>query len=227
MNDRAVYLQNLKFAYNQKNKAAPPVLKIDELSIFRGEKVFLFGPSGHGKSTLLNILAGVLEVKDGFVEVLGQNLHEMSQTKRDHLRGENVGYIFQIFNLIPYLNIKENIILPAMINKKRGLGVDFHAQADELIKTLGLTDHAHKPVTDLSIGQQQRVAAARALIGNPDLIIADEPTSSLDEKNTAEFMNLILSEWEKRKFTLIFVSHDTGLKHYFPRTISLPEINRL
>jgi putative ABC transport system ATP-binding protein len=227
MNDRAVYLQNLKFSYNQKNKSAPLVLKIDELSIFRGEKVFLFGPSGHGKSTLLNILAGVLEVKDGFVEVLGQNLHEMAQTKRDHLRGENVGYIFQIFNLIPYLNIKENIILPALINKKRGDGVDFHAQADELIKTLGLTDHAHKPVTDLSIGQQQRVAAARALIGNPDLIIADEPTSSLDEKNTAEFMNLILSEWEKRKFTLIFVSHDTSLKHYFPRTISLPEINRL
>lgn len=227
MTERAVYLKDLKFSYNQKSKSAPLVLKIDELEIEAGEKVFLYGPSGHGKSTLLNILAGVLEVKDGLVEVLENNLHNISQSKRDHLRGENVGYIFQIFNLIPYLNIKENIILPCLINKRRGQGIDFHAQADELIKILGLGDHAHKTVTDLSIGQQQRVAAARALIGTPRLIIADEPTSSLDEKNTAEFMNLLLSEWEKRKFTLVFVSHDTSLKKYFPRTISLPEINRL
>lgn len=224
MSENAVYLKNLKFSYQ---KDSPPVLNIDELAIASGEKIFLYGPSGHGKSTLLNILAGVLEAKNGTVEVLGQNLHQMSQSGRDHLRGENVGYIFQIFNLIPYLNIKENIVLPCLINKKRGQGVDFHAQADELIKTLGLSGHAHKNVTDLSIGQQQRVAAARALIGNPRLIIADEPTSSLDEKNTSEFMNLLLSEWEKRKFTLVFVSHDTGLKQYFPRTLSLPEINRL
>jgi putative ABC transport system ATP-binding protein len=227
MSEKAVYLKDLKFSYDQNNKTSPLVLSIDELGIAKGEKVFLYGPSGHGKSTLLNILAGVLEVKNGLVEVLGSNLHEISQSARDHLRGENVGYIFQIFNLIPYLNIKENIILPCLINKKRGEGIDFHAQADELIRTLGLTDHAHKKVTDLSIGQQQRVAAARALIGNPKLIIADEPTSSLDEKNTTEFMNLLLSEWEKRNFTLVFVSHDTGLKKYFPRTLSLPEINRL
>lgn len=225
MNDRAVYVKNLKFSYHQTQ--APLVLNINELEIPSGEKVFLYGPSGHGKSTLLNILAGVLEVKDGTVEVLGHNLHDLSQSRRDHLRGENVGYIFQIFNLIPYLNIKENIVLPCLINKKRGEGMDFHAQADELIKTLGLIDHAHKNVTDLSIGQQQRVAAARALIGKPRMIIADEPTSSLDEKNTSEFMNLLLSEWEKRKFTLVFVSHDTSLKQYFPRTLSLPEINRL
>lgn len=225
MSERAVYLKNLKFAYNKKD--SPLVLNIDELVIPAGEKIFLYGPSGYGKSTLLNILAGVLETNDGTVEVLGKNLHDMSQSGRDHLRGENVGYIFQIFNLIPYLNIKENIVLPCLINKKRGQGIDFYAQADDLIKTLGLTEHAHKNVTDLSIGQQQRVAAARALIGNPRLIIADEPTSSLDEKNTTEFMNLLLSEWEKRKFTLVFVSHDTGLKQYFPRTLSLPEINRL
>lgn len=228
MTDKAVYLKDLKFSYHQKkDQHVPLVLSIDELAIETGEKVFLYGPSGHGKSTLLNILAGVLEVKEGRVEVLGHNLHDMSQSGRDHLRGENVGYIFQIFNLIPYLNIKENIVLPCLINKKRGHGVDFYAQADELIKTLGLAEHAHKKVTDLSIGQQQRVAAARALIGNPRLIIADEPTSSLDENNTNEFMNLLLSEWERRKFTLVFVSHDTSLKKYFPRTLSLPEINRL
>lgn len=220
---KTISIKNLKFSYNQ----APLVLSIDNLEIAAGEKVFLYGPSGHGKSTLLNILAGVLEAKNGQIEVLGHSLHDMSQSKRDHLRGENVGYIFQIFNLIPYLNIKENIILPCLINKKRGKNIDFHSQADELIKTLGLQEHAHKKVTDLSIGQQQRVAAARALIGDPKLIIADEPTSSLDETNTNEFMNLLLSEWEKRKFTLVFVSHDTSLKKFFPRTLSLPEINKL
>lgn len=224
----SIQIKDLKYSYKtQKNTVSPLVLSIDELEIKSSEKVFLYGPSGYGKSTLLNILAGVLEVKSGSVEVLGRSLHDISQGARDHLRGENIGYIFQIFNLIPYLNIKENIVLPCLINKKRGEGIDFYAQADELIKTLGLTDHADKKVTDLSIGQQQRVAAARALIGNPKLIIADEPTSSLDEKNTAEFMNLLLSEWEKRKFTLIFVSHDTRLKNYFPKTISLPEINNI
>jgi putative ABC transport system ATP-binding protein len=222
----SILIKDLKFSYkSQKGQTAPLVLSIEQLEVTEGEKVFLYGPSGFGKSTLLNILAGVLEVTDGKVEVLGKNLHDISQGARDHLRGENVGYIFQIFNLIPYLNIKENIVLPCLINKLRGKGIDFYAQADELIKTLGLSDHANKNVTDLSIGQQQRVAAARALIGNPKLIIADEPTSSLDEKNTAEFMNLLISEWEKRKFTLVFVSHDTQLKKYFPRTISLPDIN--
>ena len=219
----SILVKDLRFSYN----STPLVLSIDDLEIQTGEKVFMYGPSGHGKSTLLNILAGVLEIKSGKVEVLGKNLHEISQGARDHLRGKNVGYIFQIFNLIPYLNIKENIILPCLINKSRGEGIDFHAQADELIKTLGLADHLFKKVTDLSIGQQQRVAAARALIGNPKLIIADEPTSSLDEKNTGEFMNLLLSEWQKRKFTLVFVSHDTSLKKYFQKTISLPDINKI
>lgn len=228
MTTKSIFIKDLKFSYgkNSSNKA-PLVLNIEELEILNGEKVFIYGPSGYGKSTLLNIMAGVLETKTGEVQVLETDLHFVSQSSRDHLRGENIGYIFQIFNLIPYLNIKENIVLPCLINKKRAAGIDFYAQADELIKTLGLTEHAEKNVTDLSIGQQQRVAAARALIGNPKLIIADEPTSSLDEKNTSEFMNLLLSEWEKRRFTLVFVSHDSSLKKYFPRTISLPDINKI
>lgn len=219
----SIIARDLQFSYGK----GVNILAIDELEIKASEKVFLYGPSGYGKSTLLNILAGVLEVSHGHVEVLGHDLHQISQSKRDHLRGEKIGYIFQIFNLIPYLNIKDNIILPCLINKSRGANIDFRSQADELMATLGLSEHAHKKVTDLSIGQQQRVAAARALIGNPELIIADEPTSSLDEKNTAEFMNLLLSEWDKRRFTLVFVSHDTSLKNYFPRTISLPDINKI
>lgn len=228
MTSSSIYIKDLRFSYsNQSNINTPLVLNIDTLEILSGEKIFLFGPSGFGKSTLLNIIAGVLEAKTGRIEVLGKNLQTISQSARDHMRGENIGYIFQLFNLIPYLNIKENIILPCLINKKRSSEINYHDQADDLIKTLGLVEHVNKNVTDLSIGQQQRVAAARALIGNPKLIIADEPTSSLDEKNTSEFMDLLLGEWEKRKFTLIFVSHDTRLKKYFQKTISLTDINKI
>lgn len=218
---KAISLSNCLFSYGKNSKL---VININQLDIESGERIFLYGPSGHGKSTLLNLTAGVLKANSGQVNVLGQDLTRLSQSQRDHLRGEKIGYIFQIFNLIPYLTVKENIILPCMINKKRS-NEDFHKQAEELIDALGLRLHIDKKVTDLSIGQQQRVAAARALIGNPQMIIADEPTSALDEKNTKEFMDLLMSVWEKKKFTLIFVSHDERLKSYFPRAISLPEIN--
>lgn len=220
MTNNAINLKQCQFSYVKDKR----VINIENLEIGSGEKVFLYGPSGHGKSTLLNLTAGVLKANSGSVEVLGQNLTKISQSKRDHLRGEKIGYIFQIFNLIPYLTVKENITLPCVINKNRS-NTDYEKQAEELIDSLGMREHINKKVTDLSIGQQQRVACARALIGNPQMIIADEPTSSLDEKNTREFMELLMREWEKKKFTLLFVSHDERLKSYFPRSISLPEIN--
>lgn len=219
----AIRLQNCQFSY-QKNTN---ILNIDELIIKKGEKVFLYGPSGHGKSTLLNLIAGVLKASSGNVQVLGQDLSKLNQSARDRLRGEKIGYIFQLFNLIPYLSVKENIELPCLINKKRAkLHSNIEQQAKDLIESLGLIDLTKKSVTDLSIGQQQRVACARALIGEPEIIIADEPTSALDENNNKEFMKLLMNEWEKKKFTLLFVSHDERLKTYFDKTISLPEINR-
>jgi len=218
----AIELNKCQFTYTPHS---PLVISIDQLEIKNGEKVFLYGPSGLGKSTLLNLIAGVLKPTSGNLLVLDHNMSDLSPSKRDQLRGEKIGYIFQIFNLIPYLTIKENIILPCLVNKKRTTE-DYQRQAEELIDALGLRDHIHKKVTDLSIGQQQRVAAARALIGNPKLVIADEPTSALDEKNTKEFMELLTSLWQKKGFTLLFVSHDERLKTHFDRTLSLSEINR-
>ena len=219
--EHAVAVSNLEFCYPH----GSPVLKIEKMTVAAGERVFIFGPSGHGKSTLLNIIAGVLEVKKGSVKVLDCELGHMAQSRRDRFRGENIGYIFQSFNLIPYLNIHDNIVLPCRINHGRARGIDFEQQAAELTEALGLTPFKHKKVTDLSIGQQQRVAAARALIGHPRLLIADEPTSSLDEANAHEFLSLLTRECEKRQFTLIFVSHNHTLKGYFQRSLSLPEIN--
>ena len=218
----AVEIKNGIFEYqNQKT-----VLNIKNFEIHKKDRVFLYGPSGFGKSTLLNLIAGVLTLKSGELNVLGQEFHRLSQSKRDRFRGEKIGYIFQIFNLLPYLSVKENILLPLVINKKRK-SEQVHAELDELLSSLGLTDLVDKKVTELSIGQQQRVACARALIGNPEIIIADEPTSSLDEKNTHEFMDLLLRQQEKKGFALLFVSHDERLKKYFSKTISLPEINHV
>ncbi len=218
---KAISIKNCLFSYNHSDKL---VIKIEQLDIEKGEKIFLYGPSGYGKSTLLNLISGVLKASSGVVSVLGLDLTTLAQSKRDYLRGEKIGYIFQIFNLIPYLTVKENIVLPCLINKKRAIK-GYDKQAEELIDSLGLREYINAKVTDLSIGQQQRVAAARALIGNPEMIIADEPTSALDDKNTREFMELLMSVWEKKKFTLIFVSHDERLKSYFSRAISLTEIN--
>ncbi len=152
-----------------------------------------------------------------------------SRTKRDEFRGKEIGYIFQTFNLIPYLSCLENILLPCKITRERKSKItgSLEQEAALLAEHLNLTEVLHKKARQLSVGQQQRVAAARALIGNPQLVIADEPTSSLDGKNTNEFLELLLRKWEEKKFTLVFISHDERLANEFNRSVSLPEMNRV
>lgn len=214
-------LKKVKFAYP--HHAA--VIDIDQLTLAEGERLFLYGPSGCGKSTLLNLIAGTLIAEHGEVNVCARDMGRLSASGRDRHRGENIGYIFQSFNLIPYLSVWENVVLPAMVSRNKGSSDEVRAQAEALISKLGLQEFASKPASKLSIGQRQRVAAARALIGQPKLIIADEPTSSLDEANTQAFMDLILSEAKARKLGLLFVSHDRRLESHFDRAIELPTIN--
>lgn len=204
------------------------VLKIKDLHINPEEKVFIHGPSGSGKSTLLNLLAGVLSPLAGEVKILGHSLREINQSQRDRLRGDHIGYIFQSFNLIPYLTIAENISLPCRVSSVRRsrLQKSIEDEIQTYAHFLGIEKFLNKKVTDLSVGQQQRVAVARALIGNPEIIIADEPTSSLDSDMVDKFMELILHEHQAKKFTLVFVSHDQRLQKYFDRLISLRDINQ-
>ena len=223
MND-AVDIEKLVFSYR------PPkaVLQIEKLAIGKGAKVFLHGPSGSGKTTLLGILAGVLKADQGSVKILGHDLTRMSGPARDALRGTHIGYIFQMFNLIPYLNVVENIVLPCRANRERGqrlnnLPVERAAQG--IAERLGIGSITFEKVTDLSVGQQQRVATARALLGSPELIIADEPTSSLDEDQRQNFLDLLFAQCQQIGSTLIFVSHDRRMMPLFDRAISLPEIN--
>src|SRR5918994_1436389 len=216
----AVEIDNLIFCYRR----SYPVLKIKELKIGKGEKVFLHGPSGSGKTTLLGILAGVLKADEGSVKILGHDLARMSGPARDALRGAHMGYIFQMFNLIPYLSVLENVMLPCLVSKerKRRIGArPLEEEAKAVAERLGIDAIMHERVTELSVGQQQRVAAARALLGSPELIIADEPTSSLDEDHRENFLDLLFTQSREIGSTLIFVSHDRRLMPHFDRVISL------
>lgn len=221
----AIRLTGLRFSYGK----GPEVLRIPTMEVAAREKVFLFGPSGSGKTTLLGILAGVLAGYEGTVEVLGRDVGKLSGSQRDAFRGSHLGYIFQLFNLIPYLSVVENITLPCRLSAERRArlkGASMEAAAQDVAKRLGIGDLLHKPVTNLSVGQQQRVAAARSLLGTPELIIADEPTSSLDYDHREKFLELLFECCQAAGSTLLFVSHDRSLMHLFDRQLSLPDINK-
>ena len=224
-----IQLNNLLFSWH----TDAPTLVIDELSVRTGEKLFIRGPSGSGKTTLLGLLGGVLIPEQGSITVLNQELNQLTASRRDHFRANHIGFIFQMFNLIPYLSVIENITLPLSFAQARQQRLDkksisAHAEAVRLLDQLGLQDKTllNRPVTALSIGQQQRVAAARALIGQPEILIADEPTSALDTETREAFIRLLFSECESAGITLLFVSHDRGLETLFDRTIALNTLNK-
>jgi putative ABC transport system ATP-binding protein len=210
-------------------RAPKPVLKIREMTIAKAEKVFLHGPSGSGKTTLLGILAGVLKAQEGNIRILGHDFAQLSGGARDRVRGSHIGYVFQMFNLIPYLGVLENIMLPCRLSSERRErlnGVPLGKAAVAMAHQLGLGSILREKVTDLSVGQQQRVAAARALLGSPELMIADEPTSALDEDQRENFLDLLFTHCRESGATLVFVSHDRRMMPLFDRALSLPELNQ-
>ncbi|MGE3482694.1 MAG: ABC transporter ATP-binding protein [Gammaproteobacteria bacterium] len=207
------------------------MLAIERLQVARGERLFLKGPSGSGKSTLLNLLGGVTLAQRGTVSVLGQDLGALTGSARDRFRADHVGYIFQLFNLVPYLSVLDNVLLPLRFSQARRAHVlgrgGPRAEAGRLITQLGLGGELlDRAATELSVGQQQRVAAARALIGGPELVIADEPTSALDADTRALFIRLLMEECAAQGATLVFVSHDASLEPLFDRGLNLRDINQ-
>ncbi|MCP4491004.1 MAG: ABC transporter ATP-binding protein [Gammaproteobacteria bacterium] len=224
-NSELVRIQNLRFCWPNQ---AVDTLQIDRFYIGKTEKVFVQGPSGSGKSTLLNVIGGVLKPRAGDINILGQHLGELNATTCDRFRADHIGYIFQQFNLIPYLSIVENVILPCRFSKLRnGKAIERAGslldEARHLLDRLFPTSSPdlNQRVTELSVGQQQRVAVARALIGQPDLVIADEPTSSLDTGTRETFMELLFEEVDRSGSGLLFVSHDPTQKHRFDRCLDI------
>ncbi|MBL8201647.1 MAG: ABC transporter ATP-binding protein [Chromatiales bacterium] len=224
----AVELRDVVFGWGR----GKPLLDIARLEVAPGERVFISGPSGSGKSTLLGLIGGVLTPGRGTVRVLGESLGELSSARRDALRVDRIGFIFQMFNLLPYLSVRDNVALPCRFSARRRAralteATDIRTEAERLLGHLGLSDPAllDRRVTELSIGQQQRVAAARALIGRPELVIADEPTSSLDADARADFIALLMSECTAAGSAIVFVSHDRSLAGQFDRQLDLLELN--
>jgi putative ABC transport system ATP-binding protein len=221
----ALDLQEVRFSYNSSRS----VLDIPALSVPSGERLFLYGPSGSGKTTLLSVIAGILTPKAGKVQVLGTDLATLSGAKRDRFRGSHIGYIFQLFNLIQCLNVYDNIALPCRLHPMRRSRLksrDLQSVVRHIAGNLDIGSFLQENVLNLSVGQQQRVAAARALIGSPELVIADEPTSSLDSDHRERFIELLFDSCREAGSTLIFVSHDRSLMSLFDRCISLVEVNQ-
>lgn len=221
-------VRDLHFSYPR----AAETLRIDGLEIQAGERVFVRGPSGCGKTTLLSLLAGVLVPSSGSVHLLGVDWQQLAAGRRDHRRADHVGYIFQQFNLLPYLSVLDNVLLPCRFSALRGAragrtGTAAAGAATALLARMGLgAPLVHRRAAELSVGQQQRVAAARALVGRPELVIADEPTSALDEPLRESFMELLLQACAEAGSALVFVSHDARLAARFDRQLDLALLNR-
>ena len=224
----ALRLGGTRFAWAP---GSPDVLHIESLSVQRGERLFIDGPSGSGKSTLLSLLGGVRVPHAGTVEVLGTAVNNLKPAQRDRFRADHVGFVFQLFNLVPYLSTLDNVMLPCRFSSRRRERVSAKGglaqEARRLLGALELdqTGMHDRQVTELSIGQQQRVAVARALIGEPEIVIADEPTSALDEGTRERFLELLFGECESLGTTVVFVSHDPRLAPAFDRRVSLAELN--
>ncbi|MAO55828.1 MAG: methionine ABC transporter ATP-binding protein [Rhodospirillaceae bacterium] len=230
MSDDAVRLDDVKFRWRSD---APPVLDIPALSARAGERLFISGPSGSGKTTLLNLLAGISQPETGTVEIMGTDLSHLSGGGRDAFRADTIGFIFQMFNLLPFLSLAENVLLPCRFSSARRARAaaapgGAEAEARRLLTHMGLAAEvdAGRSAAELSTGQQQRVAAARALIGAPPVIIADEPTSALDANAQAAFLDLLTGEAARTGATVLFVSHDRRLESHFDRVIDLTAVNR-
>ncbi len=220
-----IELSNVRFHYPERPKRW--VLNIPSWSLSAGEKVFVHGPSGGGKSTLLNLLSGLMPASEGSVTILGQRLEQMNSRQRDRFRANNIGYVFQQFNLIPYLNALDNIRLARQFASRKKAGANDN-EIKALLSALNLSEKDWRlPARNLSIGQQQRVAIARALINKPQILIADEPTSSLDQANRDVFMSLLMSVIAENNMSLLLVSHDLSLSGYFNRVDDLKEINHI
>ena len=229
MTQALIELVNLSFSW----PGQPVLLDIPTFRLEPGETLFLKGPSGSGKTTLLGLLGGVQKANKGTIRLLGQELSELGSGARDRFRVDHTGYIFQQFNLLPFLSVRENVELPCHFSKLRASrAVQRHGSVDNaahtLLAHLGLKDPAllERRADSLSIGQQQRVAAARALIGQPELVIADEPTSALDADAREAFIQLLFAECRDAGASLLFVSHDQSLAPLFDRNLSLSELNR-
>ena len=223
MDDSIVKIETLRFQWSKNNNFK---IFVPKLEVGRGKKVLFLGESGSGKTTLLSLICGFLEPLSGSISINDKIISNLSSTNKDAYRSDNIGIIFQQFNLLPYANVIDNIVLPLYFSKQRSKKVE-----NKINAAMNLCDQLRLPesilnqkASNLSVGQQQRVAVARALIGSPSIIVADEPTSSLDTEAQELFLDLMFDQISKNSSTLLMVSHDKSLTNYFDQVIDINEI---
>ena len=206
-------IKNIKKHFGE-GESRVEVLKGIDIEIEKGEFCVLLGPSGSGKSTLLNIIGGIDAADEGYISINGEKTADMNEKALTLYRRKHLGYIFQMYNLIPTLNIKENIEVGAYLS-------DNPLDVDDLLKTLGLYEHRHKLPNQLSGGQQQRTAIGRAIVKNPDILLCDEPTGALDYNTSKEILQLIEDVNKKYGNTIIMVTHNDAIKQMADRVVKL------
>lgn len=211
---------NLEFQYGKSEFR----LCVPQLSIERGEKVAIVGPSGAGKTTLLMLLAGVEVPSRGAIRVADTLVSELSDQDRRRFRVANIGFVFQEFELLEYLNVRDNILLPYLINRHLKLDASIQNYASELAGAMGLHDKLSKIPSCLSQGERQRVAICRAMLTRPDVVLADEATGSLDAVTAGMILDLLLSQVDEQGATMLFVTHDPSILGRFDRTLDLAQL---
>lgn len=225
----ALSISDLSFRWQRNGGFA---LEADRFDIKRGERVLMTAPSGAGKTTLISLMAGIMRPDNGSIRIGDHDLVAMRPAQRDRFRADNIGLIFQSLNLIPYLTALENIVLPLRFAPARlktaGGWAEARKSAEAMLAEIGLPveQHGQLPASRLSVGQQQRVAVLRAMIGAPGLIIADEPTSALDADRRAAFLEMLGSQLQRTGAALLMVSHDHEIARHFDRTVPLETIVR-
>ena len=222
MTNNLISIKNLKYKVGQKINFS---LKIKDFKLNKSDSVLIYGESGLGKSTFLNLLSGAVSPQKGNIDILGANISNTSSSIKDKIRGDHFGIVFQTFNLLPYVSVKNNILLGkaySSIKQSKSNNNEIKELMDKL--ALSYEDLINRKAYELSIGQQQRVAVARALIGKPEIILADEPTSALDKNNQKEFINLLFKSLDDNEQGLIMVSHDHKLSNKFKTVKNITEI---
>lgn len=218
--DQAIACHGVTKVFGE-GEAKVEALRGVDLELRLGELLMIVGPSGSGKTTLISILAGILDASEGECTVLGENLTQLHNAALTHFRGKNIGFVFQAFNLIPMLTAKENVAVPLLLN-----GIAYEEalhRAEEILKRFGLEDKIGEFPKNLSGGQQQRVAIARSCIHQPQIIVCDEPTSSLDSETGIKVMELLREEVLKKNRSLIIVTHDPRIFEFADRIVELED----
>ena len=212
-------IQQLVFEYPKSDFR----LSVDRLQVAAGERIAVVGPSGSGKTTLLNLISGIVVPQAGRVDVAGRQVSALSDSQRRDFRAASIGFIFQQFELVEYLSVLENILLPFMINRSLRIDSEVLRRGMELAASMGLQDKLSRKIRRLSQGEQQRVAICRALVTEPPLLLADEPTGNLDPRNKGLTIRLLFEFCRRQKATLLVVTHDLGILEGFDRQIDFAQ----